>query len=447
MVSNDVFRDRRWPLPCGPLLKESKLKRQIIVGLTGIVLLAFLIGACSSGMTDDEKEIAIAVALTQTAAAPASALPTTIPTALPAVAETAPLTATVSQVAPAGDSPALPMPMTPSTSTVDTAPAQATAEPTAVVVAAVAPGSTEPLPVTQPAAKVRTLLVAPGEPGPLYALLTEESADNAPATNAQLLSSRDFGASWAAAPSGLPAVPPDCLYNVSMDYYGDTALFASTCQGLYRWSAATPQWTQLTEEATTMVAVVYGNANLMWATRPYTEGVAPLLRTQDGGVTWATAELTHTTGVANIGINPRDAQTGYAIVWPDEEPGSDLRRGSFFTDWLIMPGPNNNQPINTGMTIDGGTGNLFVTTRDSDGATLWYSNNPDALNIANVQWNAIYNTAPGINLELLSSGWSSQEDQISIYANFTKVENGKLTYALYRSLDSGRTWAPLVIGE
>ena len=99
------------------------------------------------------------------------------------------------------------------------------------------------------------------------------------------------------------------------------------------------------------------------------------------------------------------------------------------------------------MTIDGGTGNLFVTTRGSEGATLWYSNNPDALNIANVQWNAIYSTAPGINLELLSSGWSSQEDQISIYANFTKLENGKLTYALHRSLDSGRTWAPVVIGE
>jgi hypothetical protein len=416
------------------------LKQQITLLATALLLLTLVLIACSgAGMTDDEKEIAVAVALTQTAAAlPQSttvATATTAPADTPVAAAAAPTATVVTTDATA----ALPAPT-------DT-PAAVAATATPTVQAAAVPGSDGPLPVTQPGAKVRTLLVAPGEPGPLYALVTDELADNAPATNVQFLVSRDFGQQWGLAPSGLPAVPPDCLYNVSMDYYGDTALFASTCQGLYRWSAASPQWTQLTEEATTMVAVVYGNANLMWATRPYTDGVAPLLRTQDGGATWATAELTHTTGVANIGINPRDAQTGYAIVWPDEEPGSDLRRGSFFTDWLIMPGPNNNQPINTGMTIDGGTGNLFVTTRGSEGATLWYSNNPDALNIANVQWNTIYRTAPGINLELLSSGWSSQEDQISIYANFTKVENGKLTYALHRSLDSGRTWAPVVIGE
>lgn len=418
------------------------MKSQMTLLSTALVLLTLVLIACSGGgMTADEKEIAIAVALTQTAAAlpPSStvATATTAPADTPVAAAVVPTATAVTTDATS----ALPSP------TDTPAAVAATATPTPTVQAAVVPGSAGPLPVTQPGAKVRALLVAPGEPGPLYALVTDEMADNAPATNVQFLVSRDFGQQWGLAPSGLPAVPPDCLYNVSMDYYGDTALFAGTCQGLYRWSAASPQWTQLTEEAITMVAVVYGNANLMWAVRPYAEGEAPLLRTQDGGATWATAELTHTTGVANIGINPRDAQTGYAIVWPDEEPGSDLRRGSFFTDWLIMPGPNNNQPINTGMTIDGGTGNLFVTTRDADGATLWYSNNPDALNIANVQWNAIYRTAPGINLELLSSGWSSQEDQISIYANFTKVENGKLTYALYRSLDSGRTWGPVVIGE
>jgi len=424
------------------------LKQQITLRLTGILLVALLIGACSSGMTDDEKEIAIAVALTQTAAAPAAALPTE----LPAVVATSSAITTVTQVAPAGDAPALPMETAPSTPTLAATPAQAAAEPAATVQAAVAPpaavpGSTEPLPVTQPAAKVRNLLVAPGEPGPLYALLTDEIADNAPATNAQLLVSRDFGESWEAASSGLPEVADDCLYNVSMDYYGATALFASTCDGLYRWSEAEPTWTVVTEEPTGMVAVAYGNADLMWATRPYQPEEAPLLRSQDGGATWTSIEMTHTTGVANIGINPRDGQTGYAIVWPDEEAGSDLRRGTLFTNWLIMPTPNANQAINTGMTIDGGTGNLYLTTRGTEGATLWRSTNPDVPAIEAVRWDEIYTTVPGVNLELLSSGWSSQEDELAIYANFAQIVDNQFTYALYRSLDSGRTWAPVVIAE
>lgn len=427
------------------------MKQHAILFATSITLLVLLIGACSSGMTDDEKAIAIAVALTQTAAAPQDA-PTLASTPVPTA------TTVVSLVAPAGDAPALPMPQTPSTLTLEPtlAPtaAQAIVEPTAetpAVVQAAAPGSTEPLPVTQQASKVRTLLVAPGEPGALYALLSDEIADNAPATNAQLLISRDFGETWAAAPSGLPSVAgaevDDCLYNVSMDYYGATALFAGTCQGLYRWSEAEPTWTQVSTETIGMVAVTYGNADLIWATRPYQLDEAPLLRSQDGGATWTTVEMTHTTGVANIGINPRDSQTGYAIVWPDEESGSDLRRGSLFTDWQIMPSPNANQAINTGMTIDGGTGALYVTTRDAAGARLWYTTNGDTPNIANVQWEERYGTVAGVNLELLASGWSPDEDQIAIYANFTQIVNDTLIYALYRSLDSGHTWAPVVIAQ
>ncbi|MBX3014868.1 MAG: hypothetical protein KF832_25330 [Caldilineaceae bacterium] len=412
------------------------LKKSIVMTFGAILSLLVLVAACQSGMTDDEKEIAIAVALTQTAAAlPAdsSAADVATPTPPPAAAPTE--TVATADVAPTA--PATTAPPVADTTTVLT--------PTAATQVAAVPGTTEALPITQPATKVRTLLVAPGEPGPLYALLTDEVADNAPATNPRLLISRDFGGSWSAAPSGLPEVADDCLYNVSMDYYGETALFASTCQGIYRWSVATPTWTQLTEEPAGMVAVVYSNADLLWATRPYQPDEAPLLRSQDGGESWTTAELTHTTGVANIGINPRDTQTGYAIVWPDEEAGSDLRRGSFFTEWQVMPGPNNNQAINTGMTIDGGTGNVYVTTRDTAGAKLWRSSNPDALTIAEVRWDAIYTTAPGINLEVLSSGWSPEEDQISIYANFTQVADGELVYALYRSPNSGLTWEPVII--
>ena len=111
-----------------------------------------------------------------------------------------------------------------STDTV-TAPAQPTAPP----VDALAAGAT--LPVTQNSLKVRTLLVAPGEPGRLYALLTDAIDDTAAALGAQLLTSVDFGESWVPAPSGLP-VEASCLFNINMDYYGATALYASTCQGI-----------------------------------------------------------------------------------------------------------------------------------------------------------------------------------------------------------------------
>lgn len=411
------------------------MKQKIIVGLTTIVLLAFLIGSCSNGMTDDEKEIAIAVVLTQTAAAPQAApiAATTVPTTTQSLTDTVVPTTVAPTDTPTAAAVAAAITLTPTV-----APPVATPVP-------VNPGSTEPLPVTQPAAKVRTLLVAPGEPGALYALLTDEIADNSPAMNAQFLVSRDFGESWTPAPSELPAVADDCLYSVGMDYFGATALFASTCQGLYRWSEAAPTWAQLTEEPTGMVSVVYGNADLIWATRPYKAGEAPLLRSQDGGESWTTVEVTHTTGIANIGVNPRDSQTGYAIVWPDEDAGSDLRRGTLYTNWQIMPTPNGNQAINTGMTIDGGTGNLYVTTSSATGARLWRSTNPDVSAIENVQWSEVYATAPNVNLDVLSSGWSPQEDEISIYANFIQVNNEKLTYALYRSLDSGRTWEPMII--
>ncbi len=425
--------------------RSARLKKPMMAFCTSLLLVILLISACSTGMTDDEKAIAIAIALTQTAAAPAESAPVAAATIAPATEPTVTVAATPTTTL-GNDPPALPNPPAASDTPVAASTVVQAAAPTPAVQAA-APGSSEPLPITQPAAKVRTLLVAPGEPGALYALLTDQIDDNAPIANAQFLLSRDFGVTWAPAPSGLPAVDGDCLYNMSMDYYGATALFASTCDGLYHWSEAQPNWTLLSDQPTGLVSVAYGNADLIWATRPFTPTEPPLLRSQDGGATWATVELTHTTGVANIGINPRDGQTGYAIIWPDEEAGSDLRRGTLFTDWQIMPTPNGNQAINTGMTIDGGTGNLYVTTRDAADAKLWRSTNPDVANISNVQWSEVYAAVPGVNLELLSSGWSPEDDQLSIYANFTQLVDNRLVYALYRSLDSGLTWAPVIIAE
>ena len=420
---------------------RMRLKLLAMVVLTALLLLAILI-ACSGGMSDDEKAIAVAIGLTQTAAAlgdtpatEANAVATVIPvpptaaitTSVPVATNTrAVATTAVPPVAAAGQS----------TDTV-TAPVQ----PTPLPVDALAVGSA--LPVTQHRLKVRTLLVAPGEPGRLYALLTDATYDTAAALGAQLLTSADFGESWEPAPSGLP-VEENCLFNINMDYYGATALYASTCQGIYRWREDAPNWTAVAADQTGMVAIVYGNADLLWATKPFGTTEAPLRFSQNGGASWTEVKVSHTNGVAAVGISPRDSQTGYAIVWPGGD-GSALRRGTIFTDWQVMPAPEAGLPVNPGMTIDGGTGWLYITTAETEGDRLWRSSDPDTPILEDVSWEEVHHFAAGDQVELLASGWSTVAKQLAIYANLQREVNGAPQFILIRSLDNGQSWAPLII--
>lgn len=417
------------------------------VWLVTLLLLGMIVtNACSSGMSDDEKEIAVAVALTQTAAAidASAAEPSTeeTPTAA-ADAEVATVEATVAE-APVEPT-ATPMAEQSTEAPASVEAVAPTAEASAAdSVAESTPLTIESLPITQNSVKIRTLLVAPGEPGALYALLTDEADDTAPATNARFLMSPDFGVTWNAAPSGLP-VPEDCLYNINMDYYAPTALFASTCQGIYRWAEATDSWSSVSGEETGMVAVVYGNDNLLWATRFVGADEAPIVLSQNGGQSWQEIAMAHTNGVASIGISPRDSQSGYAIVWPGGE-GSNLRRGSIVQEWRLMPAPNGGAaPVNPGMTINGGTGWLYVTTAEADGDRLWISSDPDTPVIEDVSWQEVYRFAPGMHVTLLASGWSSEADKLAIYANVETEIDGQSRFTLIRSLDNGATWHPLVI--
>ena len=341
-----------------------------VIGST-LLLLLLILAACSSmtggGMSDDEKEIAIAVALTQTAAAiaptdaPADApadtsedVPDDAATPMPATTTVAAEKATTTGGVAAANTTIESTAVVPTSPPSIILPANATAEatPDAALAATVAPLQPEQLPVTQNRAKVRSLLVAPGEPGALYALLTDEPLASEAATNAQLLVSENFGESWTPAPSGLP-VANGCLFNINMDYYNETALYASTCEGIYRWAPGGEQWSLLAPEQTGMVAVVYGNDDILWATRPFQPEGAPVMLSQNGGESWQDIAMAHGNGVANFGISPRDSQSAYAIIWP-ESAGSYLRRGSMYNEWQIVPTPAENGVINTGMTIDGG---------------------------------------------------------------------------------------------
>ncbi len=289
----------------------------------------------------------------------------------------------------------------------------------------------------EPALEVRTLLVAPGEPGRLYALLSEEALLSQPATNARLLLSDDFGQTWTPFPGGLP-VPAECLLNVNLDYFPPTALYASTCRGIYRWSDAYASWQFISAEQTGMVAVVYGRPQAIWATLPFGSGA--VIRSEDGGATWSeevSAGLVHFNGVANMGIDPHDQNTAYAIIWP-KYAGSYLRRRSENTEWQFMPTPLDNTVINTGMTIDGSTGALYVTTALYNyNNQLWRSPNPNTPDLNEVRWEPVYDFGEDTFVELLASGWSPQPPGLALYAKVDRV--------LHRSLDGGQTWQPFPI--
>ncbi|HYN90159.1 MAG TPA: hypothetical protein VER55_16610, partial [Ardenticatenaceae bacterium] len=289
---------------------------------------------------------------------------------------------------------------------------------------------------------VRTLLVGPGTPGRLYALQVnlENVWRHSIPQHARIMISDDSGARWREFPGGLP-VSAACMRNLNMDYATIDALYASTCQGLYRWSGG--QWTLVSPQLTWMVAVVYGRPEVIWATEPF--GPNGVIRSEDGGKSWtpASSGLISFNGVATIGIDPRDAGALYAIIWP-KYGGSYLRRGTPGGEWVTMPTPGDSMQIEIGMAIDGATGTLYVTSQPPGGGTvqaLWRTTNPREPDLNAVRWEMVSDFGPGVTAEVLAAGWSPQG--LALYVAVTP--SGSDVRRLYRSPDGGRTWHELVI--
>ena len=149
--------------------------------------------------------------------------------------------------------------------------------------------------------------------------------------------------------------------------------------------------------------------------------------------------------MANLGFDPRDNSTLYGIIRP-KYAGSYLRRGTPDGHWQTMPTPLDNATIETGMTVDGGTGALYVTTQVAP-VGIWQSRNPNTANVTDVKWDLVHDFGPDARVSLLASGWGP--DGLAIYANIwplTPLTGGGATVgnpALHRSLDGGQTWEPL----
>jgi hypothetical protein len=296
---------------------------------------------------------------------------------------------------------------------------------------------------------VRTLLAGAGQPGRLYALLVDESTAAWPGARANLMVSDDDGQTWPPFAGGLPA--EDCVRNVNLDYATVDGLYASTCQGLYRWTGS--EWLLVSPRETGMVAIVYGNPDIIWATEAFGAG-GGVIRSDDGGATWQLAGygLISFNGVANLGIDPQDPNTLYAIIWP-KYAGSYLRRGTAQGLWQVMPTPLDNTTIGTGMTIDGATGNLYVIAWDwrQEHHQLWRTSNPAVPDVSQVNWELAHDFGADVQVELLAS--RAGPGELELYASISPIKQLEGSAVeigaavVHRSPDGGQSWVPLPIPD
>ena len=283
--------------------------------------------------------------------------------------------------------------------------------------------------------QVQAVVVAPGTPGRLYVHLKRDQG----LAQVRLLLSDDFGETWQPFEGGLP-VRATCLRNINLDYATQDALYASTCEGLYRWVAEA--WELVTPKETGMVAIVFNQPQTLWATEPFGPIDTPVIRSDNGGDTWSSASryLSHANGVATVVLDPQNSEMLYAVVWP-EYAGSYLRRGTANGQWEKVPSPLKNSPIGMGFTVAGDSSTMYVTTAINSGQ-LWRAPNPSVFDVNRIQWDLVHDFGRGIQVELLASGWSPQG--VALYANLTDVTQHDEP-RLHRSLDGGRTWTRLAI--
>lgn len=336
--------------------------------------------------------------------APPTATPTAThtPTAPPTFTPTATRTPTV----------------TPTRSATPTATATPTRSPT--------PTAT-PTPTGFPA-YVRELVVAPGEPGPLYALTNSEL----------LLVSYDRGETWRDAPQGVP--PGVGRAGLGMDYAHPSTLYLGTLAGLFRTDEH-GNWRLVNTVRTHALTVEYGRPTTLWAA-PNTGhdfGLnALVIKSDDGGLIWRAAGLGLLGYSAGPPIiqDPDDPNVLYVMA-VDKYGGGYLHRGTNAGEWQPLPMPAWGYYMSRDLAFDGGRNALYIGRRWP--GQLWRSTNAHTPTPVDVRWELVHDFGPDTQVQPLAIGWGPAG--AAIYINL--IDTTTWTPRLMRSDDDGHTWRAL----
>lgn len=320
------------------------------------------------------------------AALPSTETPT--PPASPAPEPTAAATATATD-APTVSPSATPVPAATESPTVSpsaTPTTPPTAAPTATATATTLPTSLPTAPADQP--YITGLVVTPEEPPVLYAIV-----------DFSLHRSADGGRSWAAVPRD--GIPPDAtIISVAIDYRRPSTMYVTTNRGLFRREGE--GWTLVHTLFARSVTVDLANPQILWAGVGYSTeyGGALVLKSEDGGRTWAAASEGIVAGlqswVAQILIDPNDPGVMYANLRDSGRfgwPSGRVYRGGRAGRWEeLVTGPTEGRGAcyANGLAFDPSLGRLWVGCDayyyNENDLLLLRTDNPGAVDARTVLW-------------------------------------------------------------
>ncbi|MFZ2423608.1 MAG: hypothetical protein WA029_20945, partial [Anaerolineae bacterium] len=277
---------------------------------------------------------------------------------------------------------------------------------------------------------VRELIVAPGEPGPVYAL-----------TNSQLLLvSTDRGETWQQAQQGVPAAVGRA--GLGMDYANPSTLYLGTAAGLFRTNAS-GQWEFQHTVRTHALSVEYSRPTTLWAAPNWGHdfgGGVMVIKSDDGGQIWraASGDLSGWTAANPIIIDPDDPNTLY-LTTSTKYGGGILYRGTNAGNWRWLPLPIMGYYVNTGLAFDNGANSLYMGSRNP--GKLWRSLNANTPTPEDVQWQLVHDFGANKSVVPLAVGWGPQG--AALYVNLTDTTDWSTQ--LMRSDDGGSTWQALIL--